>query len=263
MKKAVLYALAFLFLQLVMSLAVQYVWMFATHRPVDQLDATFLIVSSSAASVAVVAVFIWLRWAEVSPSYLRSRPWATLAWCCVAALGAVIPSAALQEQLPELPNIVEPELGMLLGNRWGYFVVGLLVPLAEELVFRGAILRALLRSTEGRPWGAIALSALFFALAHMNPAQMPHAFLIGLLLGWFYWRTNSIIPGVAYHWVNNTVAYVLYNLYPNPALRLIDVFGNTRGVAAAVAFSLLILLPALYQLYLRMCPADTEVNTLP
>jgi membrane protease YdiL (CAAX protease family) len=87
---------------------------------------------------------------------------------------------------------------------------------------------------------------------HFNPAQMPHAFLIGLLLGWMYWRTGSILPGVAYHWANNTVAYVLYHFYPDPNLKIIDIFGSQRTVSAAILFSLFILLPALYQLALRL-----------
>jgi hypothetical protein len=85
---------------------------------------------------------------------------------------------------------------------------------------------------------------------------MPHAFLSGLLLGWMYWRTGSIIPGVVLHWVNNTVSYVLIKLYPDPDMRLIDLFGTNRHVGAAVIFSLFILLPAIYQLSLLMKRAD-------
>ena len=58
------------------------------------------------------------------------------------------------------------------------------------------------------------------------------------------------------HWVNNSIAYVVYNLYPDPDMQLIDLFGTQRHVAAAVVFSLFILLPALYQLHLRMKKAD-------
>ena len=68
--------------------------------------------------------------------------------------------------------------------------------------------------------------------------------------------TGSILPGVAFHWVNNTVAYVLYNFYPNSDMKLIDLFGSQRTVAAALLFSLFILLPALYQLHLRMRRAE-------
>jgi membrane protease YdiL (CAAX protease family) len=87
----------------------------------------------------------------------------------------------------------------------------------------------------------------------MNPAQMPHAFLIGILLGWMYYRTDSIIPGVIYHWVNNSIAYLLFAFYPDPNIKMIDLFGGSqRTTVMAVAFSLCILLPAIYQLNLRM-----------
>jgi membrane protease YdiL (CAAX protease family) len=135
-----------------------------------------------------------------------------------------------------------------------------LAPLGEELVFRGAILRRLLDSCLPL-WGAIALSALLFMLIHMNPAQMPHAFLIGLLLGWMYWRTGSILPGVAFHWANNSAAYVIYNIYPDSDMKLVDIFkGSEQHVLLAVGFSLLILLPALYQLHVWMRRADQPAD---
>ena len=254
MKKTIIYTLAFLAIQLLMPVLIQQsLRLFMGTAPV--LDAKLLIINATACSVAVIALFLYLHWAEVSRSYVRSRPWAVLTWCAIAAVGAVIPSTWLQEQLPELPNLAEQQLDMILRDRWGYFAVGLLAPVCEELVFRGAVLRALLRWTP-RHWTAIAISALLFALVHANPAQMPHAFVIGLLLGWLYYRTDSVVPGVVYHWVNNSVAYVLYNFYPDSTLRLIDILGSQRSVAAAICFSLFILLPALYQLNLWLRKAD-------
>lgn len=214
-------------------------------------DARLTIISLTASSVAVLALFLAMRWARVSRSYVQSRPWGVFFWCSLAAVGAIIPSSALQELMPELPNLAEQEFDMILRDRWGYFAVGLLAPVCEELVFRGAILRVLLQWTP-RHWLAIAVSALLFSLVHANPAQMPHAFLIGLLLGWLYYRTDSVVPGVVYHWVNNSIAYVIYNLYPNPDLQLIDLFGSQRAVAASVVFSLFILLPSLYQLHQQL-----------
>ena len=92
---------------------------------------------------------------------------------------------------------------------------------------------------------------MLFSLVHMNPVQMPHAFLIGILLGWLYYRTDSIIPGVVWHWVNNTIAYVVYNL-TNTDETLLEFFGSQQRVLMAVGFSLMIFLPALYQLNLRL-----------
>jgi membrane protease YdiL (CAAX protease family) len=85
-------------------------------------------------------------------------------------------------------------------------------------------------------------------------AQFFHAALLGLLLGWMYWRTGSIVPGVVLHWVNNSVAYIITRLWPDMAdASLIDIFkGNEHNVWLAVGFSLLIFLPALYQLSIRL-----------
>lgn len=256
MKKAFSYLIIFLGIQLLFGGLVAAAWNYFDSS--DDLSTGRLITSSVMVSVVTIAAFLLTRWAEVSPRWLRTRPWSVLAWSVVAALGCIIPSAWIQEQIPELPNIVEQEFDMILQDRWGYLAIGLLAPLCEELVFRGAILRRLLDSSRLKPWWAIALSAGLFALIHMNPAQMPHAFVIGLLLGWMYWRTGSILPGVAFHWANNSVAYVINNLYPDPDMKLIDLFGSNAHVLLAVVFSLFILLPAIYQLHLLMHKADTD-----
>lgn len=250
MKNAIIYWFVFLALQVLAGGIIQGVYLL-WKGPGAVLDATGTILTMVLFSVVTMALFLWQKWAVVARHWIQTRPWVVLVWCVLAALGTIIPSGWLQEQMPELPNLVEEEFDMILRDRYGYFVVGLLVPLAEELVFRGAILRSLLK-WNSRPWVAILISAVLFSAAHMNPAQIPHTLLIGLLLGWLYYRTDSIVPGVVFHWVNNTVAYVLYNFYPNPDLKLVDLFGSQQHVLMAVGFSLCILIPSLIQLNLRM-----------
>ena len=147
-----------------------------------------------------------------------------------------------------------------MGNRWGYLALGILAPLAEEMVFRGAILCTLLNYFNGRMyWVPIIVSALLFGLVHGNMAQLLNAFLIGILLGWMYYRTESIVPGIVLHWVNNTVAYTMYKLMPqmNDG-KLIDFFhGNNRLMYMGLACSLLVFIPSLYQLYVRLRKANT------
>ena len=254
MKKAILDIITFLGIQALVSLTVPLVWGMVTGSP--DVTTAMMITTTVIFSLLTIIVFLWAGWTKVSPTWLRTRPWIVLIWSVIAALGLVIPSTWLQEHMPELPNFVEQEFDMILKDRWGYLTIGLLAPLAEEIVFRGAALRSLLASRLS-PLAAIVISALLFAVAHLNPAQMPHAFLVGLLLGWMYWRTGSILPGMAYHWANNSAAYVLYAFYPNPDIKLIDVFkGSEQHVYMALGFSLLILLPALYQLHLWMRHAD-------
>ena len=248
MKKALIYTLMFIGIQFVAGGLVTLAFQLSGG---NGTGATALMITSAAASIVTVIVFLVAKWAIVSRHWLQTRPWFVLFWCVVASLGALVPSMWLQELMPELPNTAEEAFDMIMKDRLGYFVVGLFAPLTEELVFRGAILKALLQ-WKPNPWVGIVISALLFALVHMNPAQMPHAVLVGLLLGWMYYRTDSIIPGVVYHWVNNTVAYVMYNLYPDPDMTLVELFGSQRSVLMALAFSLCIFLPALYQLNLRL-----------
>ena len=250
MKNALIYTIVFAAIQVVVSMLVQGVWMLVMGKE-SAMNATGMIITMAVFSVLTMVVFLWAKWSVVSRHWVRTRPWFVLFWCVLAALGALIPSVWIQEHMPELPNIVEGEFDMIMKDRWGYLVVGLLAPLAEEMVFRGAVLRSLLRWKEN-PWIGIVISAVLFAVIHMNPAQMPHAFLIGLLLGWLYYRTDSIVPGVVYHWVNNTVAYVMYNLYPNPDLTLVELFGTEQKVLMALGCSLLIVLPSLFQLNQRL-----------
>lgn len=258
MKKAIIYLIEFIAIQLIVGFIVTMVWQLVTKS--KDTTTAMIITTTVATGVVTILVFLLTRWAEVSPNWIRTRPWLVLAWSVIAAMGALIPSIWLQEQMPELPNWLGNEFDMILTDRWGYLAIGLLAPLSEEIVLRGAVLRSLLskpllagRSERVNAWTAIAISAVFFALVHFNPAQMPHAFMIGLLLGWMYWRTGSILPGVAYHWANNSIAYILYNVYPNPDIKLIDIFkGSEQHVLMAVGFSLLILIPAIYQLHLWM-----------
>ncbi len=215
--------------------------------------ADVMVLTSAVYSVLTLLVFVKSGWSRLSPSYLHSRPWAVLAWSALVGVGAIIPGMAVQELLPGLSNVVEKQMQQLVANNYGFFTLCLFAPFVEEVVFRGAILKVLLAKMQSR-WAAIAVSAVLFAAVHLNPAQLPMAVLAGLFLGWIYSRTGSILPGVAYHFVNNTVAFVMMRVLPPEVANgnLADLFGGDhRRVALAVIFSLFILLPSLYQLAIR------------
>ena len=259
MKKPILYMLAFLAVQFVAQFLVVAIYSLVNGQVSDDLPPMWDIATMVLFSVVSIVLFLKMGWAEASRSYLQSRPWDVLLWSVVASLGAIVPSLLLQGLIPEwtgwAKDIVDQtnqQLEGLMSIPGGYMVIALLPPVVEELVFRGAVLRSLLEWKPEKKWAMIALSALFFSLVHLNPAQMPHAFLIGLLLGWMYTRTGSIVPGVAYHWANNTAAYVMFHLYHNPE-SLQDIVGpGMRPAMLALLFSLCILIPALFQLNLRM-----------
>lgn len=91
-------------------------------------------------------------------------------------------------------------------------VAVLIGPIAEEFIFRGIILRGLLRTRSA--WSAIVWSAAFFGIAHLNPWQGIAAFGSGLLLGWAYVRTRSLALCIAAHVLNNFVAMLAPLLPP-------------------------------------------------
>ena len=254
-----LYIVVFIIIQFVATYAVFFIWNLVDGRRFNDIWQTFasggvhlsfkmMIVAQAVFSLITLVVFLKAKWCEVSRSYLRSQPWLVLVWAAIAALGTLIPSEVLEGLMP-LPDWSDGTLLQMLGSRWGYLVICIFAPLVEELVFRGAILKALLQGCRHH-WVAIAISAFIFALVHANPVQIPHAFLIGLLLGWMYYRTRSVIPGILVHWVNNTMAYAVYHLNYNS---ITEIWGNNgRSITLAVVFSLLILIPALFQLHQRM-----------
>lgn len=82
-----------------------------------------------------------------------------------------------------------------------FLYASILAPVAEELIFRGWILRTL------RPYGkrfAIFSSAVLFGLFHGNLLQTPYALFVGLILG-YVTVEYSILWAMAIHLFNNLV----------------------------------------------------------
>ena len=69
------------------------------------------------------------------------------------------------------------------------------------------VLRGLL--TKLKPGWAIVISALFFALIHMNPWQALNAFIIGVIMGFIYYKTGSLWLTMLMHFVNNGFAVIM------------------------------------------------------
>jgi membrane protease YdiL (CAAX protease family) len=253
----------FLFIQVVSDYLVLAVNKLISDEPTEGLTPLATIIALAIFTLVSVALFLKMKWAEVSRNYIMTRPWFTLFWSVIAALGAIIPSAYMQELMPEWPDAIQrmieqsaQQMMGIMNTPGGYAVICLLAPIGEELVFRGAVLHKLLEWKPERRWLMITFSAVLFAVAHMNPAQIIHPLLIGLLLGWMYERTGSIIPGVAYHWANNTAAFLLARLYQDPDITVTQIMGSQSRALMAVGFSLLIFIPAIYQLNVWMKKAE-------
>jgi sodium transport system permease protein len=136
---------------------------------------------------------------------------------------------------------------------WQALLVICLAPaICEELAFRGFILSGLRRM--GHTWGAIVLTSLFFGLAHGILQQSLGAAVVGLVIGYIAVKTGSLLPGVLYHGVHNSLSLLIGRLTPdvvesNLFLRVLFEPGSEAGqviyrwqsavIAAALAAGLL------------------------
>lgn len=114
---------------------------------------------------------------------------------------------ALAALLPPMPEaLAEAMASLTRGNIWiNLLCVSVMAPLCEEWLCRGMILRGLL-ANKMKPALAIVISALFFALIHLNPWQAVPAFLLGCMFGYVYYKTGSLKLTMLMHCVNNTLA---------------------------------------------------------
>lgn len=257
MKKVLLYFLSLLTVQAVCGFVAAAVWSAVTGS--SAITAMQLIVISSLSSIITIALFALMKWVPLSRQFFNSKNVPLMLWSVVIALGMLIPAQMLEELIPQslTQDIMSDQFKMIMANNWGYIAVGLLAPLAEEIVFRGAIQKAAITYFEKKMSKAkgnivaVVFTALLFAAVHGNPAQMPHAFLVGLLLGWMCYRSGSIVPGVVLHWVNNSVAFIICAVYPQSYdMRLSELFSSyTLYFVIAIIISLLLFAVGIYQYY--------------
>lgn len=116
-----------------------------------------------------------------------------------------------------------------------------IAPIAEEIVFRGVIMNLLRRFGD---CFALLLSSLLFAAVHMNLVQMPNAFIMGLVIGYFSLCTGSLWTGVCIHMLNNALVMLLNGLlYAVPVeAQLLVMFAVYALYLAAALVAMLVLL---------------------
>ena len=100
MKRVLLYLFAFLAIEFMVETLAGFVYALVSGSS-GPMPPLWTIGTMVAYSLAVIIVFLKAGWFTASSDYLRSRPWAVLAWCVVASLGAIVPSLLVQGLIPE------------------------------------------------------------------------------------------------------------------------------------------------------------------
>lgn len=215
------------------------VYLFVTKQPIEQNSLTLMAMAPSLLfGVVFMLVFLHLTsnlnkeksaWSPVSVSYLLLT--------IVLYASFVIPADFLMSHLSFLPNILEATFDNLQASWLGIFSIAVFGPVLEELLFRGAITRELLKRY--KPHKAIFLSALIFGLFHINPAQVVNAFLVGLVFAWIYYKSGSLVPCILLHVLNNSLSVYLSLKFPE-AETMGELLGGGTAYYLLVVFSVVV-----------------------
>ncbi len=147
---------------------------------------------------------------------LRLPKWRSVAGAVLVGISAGVVVSALALRLVPVPKEFSENLGqalMLDGQPlWLLlFAVALTPAICEESLFRGFLFSGL---SKAGPWIALVASSLLFGLAHGSIYRLIPTATLGFLIGIVRWRSNSLIPGVLIHFLNNGIALTL--LYYRP-----------------------------------------------
>ncbi|MBN1892710.1 MAG: CPBP family intramembrane metalloprotease [Clostridiales bacterium] len=122
------------------------------------------------------------------------------------------PFSFVQESLEEYEALLSVG-NLTLFEKIAYSIsVTLLVPIVEELIFRGIILQEFLSTM--KPVVAVILTSAVFAIVHVQPIQVGYAFLCGVVISAVYVLSHSIFLTILLHSVYNFFGSVLQIVYP-------------------------------------------------
>jgi membrane protease YdiL (CAAX protease family) len=166
-------------------------------------------------------------------------PFVPFALILLTGMALMVLIEPLEAIMPKLDYFIEQYSQMMRPDVLSFLSVVIAAPLLEEMFFRGILLEGFLHNYS--PKKAILLSALIFGGVHINPMQVPGAFLIGLFLGWVYWKTRTLLPVILIHFINNLISFLVYLRHgeaifqPDPILERSLIYWALMVFASVVA----------------------------
>lgn len=137
------------------------------------------------------------------PNKRQLAEWSLITVLCVVALDLLKSFV----DLPVVPSFVIEAYQSASFLPMFYLAIVVAAPLFEEIFFRGFLFQGL-RHSRFRIWGTIVLTSFLWAIIHLQYDWMDVAviFVMGLLLGYARYRTNSLYIPIAMHALNNLLA---------------------------------------------------------
>ena len=155
----------------------------------------------------------------------------------------------LSEFVP-MPDSVRDAFSMALGQTsiFTFAMMVIAAPILEEVLFRGLILDGLLRQYS--PSTAILISSFLFAVAHLNPWQFVTGMVLGLFMGWVYYRSRSLLAVIIIHAAANLSAYCVRLLLEPDSMKqsIAENLGGALNYGVFIAGSTLVFVLCIYLL---------------
>jgi membrane protease YdiL (CAAX protease family) len=118
--------------------------------------------------------------------------------------------------MAEMQQSMDEMIAKLLGLEnilWmGLFHIGLVPSICEEIMYRGYVQRSLEKSWG--IWTAIIVSGLIFGAYHLQITRILPLAALGMLFAYITYVSNSLIPAMVAHLVNNGGQVILSTIYP-------------------------------------------------
>lgn len=183
------------------------VWIFQIALTLSKISVENNSIYSHLIFVSVIILWVCFRypikdfWRKCPPAVMVCCPFiAIVILALLIILGAYI----------YVPNLFEKELNFAIQDIVLCTITfGLMQPIAEELLFRGVLLHNLLKWKDDNPWLAIIVSSVLFSIVHLNYTQMINAAILGLIMGWLFYKTKSLWPCLIIHVTNNLMCCIL------------------------------------------------------
>lgn len=213
---------------LLISIALEIVRAFAGEGYMDYDYAIYTIEGIAGIVLCLVWFHIYKKYGyqEVPISKGKPEDWALASFAALAMLGVSvlyfmvvtrIHTPYVEKSLNEYNEMMEvttkrSALGLFLS----VFSSSVLIPILEEMVFRGIVFQGMLRV--GEPISAILVSALCFGVMHGQVIQIGYAFLCGIFLAVVYYVSKNLVMTIFTHMLFNILGGGIYEIFNPPEL---------------------------------------------
>ena len=145
--------------------------------------------------------------------------------------------SAIEEQMRSLQARSEEVIKLFIGQGSLFsslMIVALLAAVSEELLFRSVIQKGIIKLFKNAHV-AIIVTALVFSAFHGDFFGFFPRLILGIMLGYMFWMSDSIFPSMLMHFVNNATIVILYYLNTRGFIDIdVEHFGSTSNILVII-----------------------------